>query len=81
MAGDFQKLMSVITAVNEEHGSRTLCNAVLNKHGWTALHAACYFARLDVVKYLVETLRVDTNVQSNSGWHSLTFTVMGSNLR
>ena len=30
-----------------------LITAPLNKYGWTALHAACYFGHIDIVEYLV----------------------------
>ncbi len=54
-----------------------LSNARLNKFGWTALHAACYFGRLEIVKYLVEEDHADPNEKNPNGWHALIFAVMG----
>ena len=51
--------------------------ARLNKYGWTALHAACYFGRLPIVEYLIESNNCDFNLQNPNGWHSLIFAVMG----
>ncbi|XP_063726428.1 alpha-latrocrustotoxin-Lt1a-like isoform X2 [Symsagittifera roscoffensis] len=35
--------------------------------GWTGLHLACYNGRLDIVKYLVEVLKVDVNSSNVNG--------------
>jgi len=77
LAGDLAFVRQTSTVISEDYGSDILCTTPLNKHGWTALHAACYFARLDIVQYLCETLKVSVNTKSSSGWHSLTFAVMG----
>ena len=52
----------------------------LNKYGWSALNTACYFGRLDMVKYLVEEHRSDPNHRNSNGWHSLIFALMGSTI-
>ncbi len=49
----------------------------INKYGWTPLHAACYFGRLHIVKYLIEELGSDPSASNLNGWHALIFTVMG----
>jgi ankyrin repeat protein len=49
----------------------------INKFGWTSLHAACYFGRVEIVKYLIEEVRADPNQRNPNGWHSLIFAVMG----
>jgi len=54
-----------------------LSTAKLNKFGWTPLHAACYFGRLDIVKFLIEEEQADPNESNSNGWHSLIFAVMG----
>lgn len=77
LAGDLTYVRKTSTVISEDYGSDVLCKTPLNKHGWTALHAACYFAKLDIVQYLCETLKVSVNAKSTSGWHSLTFAVMG----
>ena len=51
----------------------------INKFGWTALHAACYFGRLDIVQYLIEEEQANPNEVNPNGWHSLIFSVMGGN--
>ena len=43
------------------------------------MHAACYFGRLDIVKYLVEEDNADPNEKNPNGWHGLIFAVMGGN--
>ena len=68
-------LISVTKQNTEENTKFPL---ILNKFGWTALHAACYFGKEEIVKYLVEDLDMEVNGQNPNGWHSLTFTVMGN---
>eukprot|EP00347_Sterkiella_histriomuscorum_P014689 403359924 len=58
-------------------GGQELSNAKINKFGWTPLHAACYFGKLEIVKYLVEQDKADPNETNPNGWHSLIFAVMG----
>lgn len=77
MAGDITHLRKLTSVICEEYGTDILCEAHLNKHGWTALHAASYFGRLEIVQYLIETLKVKVNTKSSCGWHALTFAVMG----
>lgn len=55
----------------------TLNKIIINQYGWTPLHAACYFGRLDIVKYLIECENFDPNDENLNGWHSLIFAVMG----
>jgi Ankyrin repeats (many copies) len=52
----------------------------LNKYGWTALHAACYFGHLDLIRYLIEVQSCDPNETNQNGWHALIFAVMGSTI-
>lgn len=52
----------------------------LNKYGWTALHAACYFGHLNLVEYLVKNQKADVNGANENGWHSLIFAVYGGHL-
>jgi ankyrin repeat protein len=52
----------------------------LNKFGWTALNAACYFGQLEIIKYLCEDQILDPNATNQNGWHSLIFTLMGSSI-
>ena len=52
----------------------------LNKYGWTALHAACYYGRSEVVHYLINEVKVDLQVTNEKGWSPLVFTIMGSSL-
>jgi ankyrin repeat protein len=59
---------------------RALTSARLNSSGWTPLHAACYKGLFSTIKYLIEQMNADPNVQNDNGWHSLTFTVMGSSI-
>ena len=44
-----------------------------NNDGWTALHYASYNGHLEIVKYLIETCRVDTEARDNDGWTALHF--------
>jgi ankyrin repeat protein len=78
MSGDLLRMKEIGKTLIKAGGS--LSSASLNKYDWTPLHAACYFGRLEIVKYLVETHHVDVNAQNAYGWHSLTMTVMGSSL-
>ena len=52
----------------------------LNKYGWTALNAACYFGHLNIIKYLIESVQCDPNQANQNGWHSLIFAIMGSTI-
>ena len=45
----------------------------LNRYGWNALHAACYFGHSHLVQYLVEVHHMDVNLSNSNGWHSLIF--------
>ena len=49
----------------------------LNKYSWSPLHAACYFGKLDIVKFLIEEESASPNDINTNGWHSLIFCVMG----
>jgi len=49
LAGDLIYVRKTSAVISEHYGSDVLCTTPLNKHGWTALHAACYFAKLDIV--------------------------------
>ncbi len=39
-----------------------------NQNGWTALHAACYYAHEDIVKALLQCTRTDINIPNKDGW-------------
>lgn len=58
-----------------------MSNITLNKFGWTALHAACYFQRLELIKHFLNFSRADPNFSNPNGWHSLIFSVMGGGSR
>jgi hypothetical protein len=59
-----------------------LCKEPLNKYGWTALHAACYYGGLEIVHYLTqESFGLDIMQKNENGWHCIIFTVMGSSGR
>jgi ankyrin repeat protein len=61
------------------HSTRfSLRSLPLNKFGWTALNAACYFGQFEIIKYLCEDQNLDPNATNQNGWHSLIFTIMGS---
>ena len=49
----------------------------LNKFGWTSLHEASYFGKLEIVKYLIEEEGANPNDVNQNGWHSLIFCIMG----
>jgi ankyrin repeat protein len=49
----FSKFMELSLKISERYGERALSTFTLNKHGWTALHAACYFGRVEMVHYLI----------------------------
>ncbi|CDW90763.1 non-atpase subunit of the 26s proteasome [Stylonychia lemnae] len=52
----------------------------LNKFGWTALHAACFYGQIAIVQYLVEQLNADVNNTNQNGWNSLIFAIFGGHL-
>ncbi len=59
-----------------------MCKEPLNKYGWTALHAACYYGGLEIVHYLTqESFGLDIMQKNENGWHCIIFTVMGSSGR
>ena len=55
-------------------------NQALNRYGWTALHAACYFGHISLVRYLIIDQCADVNAVNINGWHSLIFAVYGGHL-
>jgi ankyrin repeat protein len=58
----------------------TLVHAALNKYGWTALHAACYFGHIEIVEYLVHKQKADVNFTAVNGRNSLIFAVYGGHI-
>ena len=52
LVGDLSKLKSLQTKLSD--AGQDLATSKINKFGWTPLHAACYFGRLEIVKYLIE---------------------------
>ena len=75
LMGDLERLRKIQDKLIVK--GQQLSSLRLNKFGWTPLHAACYFGRLDIVKFLVEEGHADPNDQNSNGWHSLIFAVMG----
>lgn len=53
---------------------------ILNKHGWTPLHAACYFCQKKIVKYLIKELDCDVNKTNLNGWNALFFAIFGRDI-
>ena len=51
----------------------------VNKFGWTALHAAAYYGRIDVLEYLVfeKMGEGDSDMQSKDGWTAPMFAFYG----
>jgi hypothetical protein len=78
LLGDEEHFISTCARITNEFGDRKLSESPLNKFGWTALHAACYYGRLKFVQYLIKNAKVSPNVKNINGWHSLIFAVMGS---
>ena len=74
-AGDLSELKEIVKEVNEIR--KDFAKLSLNKYGWTPLHAACYFGKTDIVKYLIEEKGADPNLSNDNGWHSVIFAVMG----
>ena len=56
-AGDINVVRSLTSVGKGDYG-------VKDGKGWTPLHYACYYGRLDIVEYLVNELRCDASVQS-----------------
>lgn len=62
LMGDEDRFISTCTRITADYGERKLSESPLNKFGWTALHAACYYGRLSFVKYLIAKGKVSPNV-------------------
>lgn len=81
LARSATSLLSAVSDLTSVNSSQILLRSLpLNKHGWTVLNAACYFGKLDIVKYLITEHKCDPNSQNNNGWHSLMFAIMGSSV-
>ena len=53
------KFVGTCVKIIQRYGYDQLSKGALNKYGWTALHAACYHGRVEAVKYLVDTCKVE----------------------
>jgi len=71
--GDLEKVNRIMESVPD-------VDAHLNKYGWTPLHAACFFGKIDIVQHLVTRLQADPNRQNSNGWHALIFALFGGHL-
>ena len=70
----------IVVGRSTQSNSDIFIDSPLNKYGWTALHAACYFGHMDLVAYLICDLHADVNLPNKNGWHSLIFAVYGGHL-
>ena len=74
------KFENTCLKIIQRYGQEWLSKSPLNKYGWTALHAACYYGRVSAVIYLIENAKVNCKLTNENGWDPLIFTVMGSSL-
>ncbi|TNV78894.1 hypothetical protein FGO68_gene8737 [Halteria grandinella] len=67
----------VIKGEDDQSSGNLLSSAPINKFGWTSLHAACYYGKLDIVRFLCQSQSADPNAKNFNGWNALIFAVMG----
>jgi ankyrin repeat protein len=52
-------------------------NMPLNNFGWSALHTACYYGKIEMVRYLIYSCGASTIVENENGWNAALFCVFG----
>ena len=76
-SGEPSAAVKLVKNQERSYFGKKLVNVPLNKYGWTALHAACYYGHINIVRYLVSVHYADVNATNHNGWHSLIFAVYG----